>query len=178
MGDVNHEPSMEEILASIKRIIAEDGEGVLAPRRARETHDNAPDGVAEDEQVLELTEPFEPEPSPEAQAEAEAESAGDAPSSPEPFDAVQLARAQPAAPLVSPIAEDASRRSLAALAAAAIAPEVDDAANWIDGSKSLEALAREMLRPMLREWLDANLPTLVERIVAGEIERIAATRGQ
>lgn len=171
MGDVNHEPSMEEILASIKRIIAEDGEGAPAPRRTREPE--AADNAPQNEPILELTEPFEPE------ADAE-NAAGDAPPPPEPFDAIQPARSEPpapsAAPLVSSDAEDASRRSLAALAAAAVPPVEIDAIPE-DSSPTIEALAREMLRPMLREWLDANLPALVERLVSQEIERIAATRG-
>lgn len=39
--------------------------------------------------------------------------------------------------------------------------------------KSFDEIAEEMLRPMLRDWLDNNLPTLVERLVREEIERIA-----
>ena len=35
---------------------------------------------------------------------------------------------------------------------------------------------QEMLRPMLRSWLDDNLPTLVERLVRAEIERLAGTK--
>ena len=45
------------------------------------------------------------------------------------------------------------------------------------GETSLEALVREMLRPMLAEWLDANLPELVERLVTAEIARIAGKKG-
>jgi hypothetical protein len=37
----------------------------------------------------------------------------------------------------------------------------------------MEAMARELLRPMLKEWLDDNLPTIVERLVRAEIERVA-----
>ncbi|MFN7103661.1 MAG: DUF2497 domain-containing protein [Pseudorhizobium sp.] len=39
--------------------------------------------------------------------------------------------------------------------------------------RSLEDMAQEMLRPMLQDWLDDNLPTLVERLVREEIERVA-----
>jgi cell pole-organizing protein PopZ len=39
--------------------------------------------------------------------------------------------------------------------------------------RDLDMMAEEMLRPMLQEWLDNNLPSLVERLVRGEIERIA-----
>jgi cell pole-organizing protein PopZ len=40
------------------------------------------------------------------------------------------------------------------------------------GETSLEGLTRDLLRPMLKEWLDSNLPALVESMVAREIERI------
>jgi hypothetical protein len=40
-------------------------------------------------------------------------------------------------------------------------------------SMSLEQVAEEMVRPMLQDWLDNNLPTLVERLVREEIERVA-----
>jgi len=39
--------------------------------------------------------------------------------------------------------------------------------------KSFDEMAEEMLRPMLQDWLDNNLPTLVERLVREEIERVA-----
>ena len=42
----------------------------------------------------------------------------------------------------------------------------------VAGSDTLEGMVREMLRPMLRDWLDANLPPMVETMVAREIERI------
>ncbi len=60
-------------------------------------------------------------------------------------------------------------------AGAQVAAAFDDLARAIrDGQmKSMEDMAREMLRPMLQEWLDDNLPTLVERLVREEIERIA-----
>ncbi|MFC5483761.1 PopZ family protein [Microvirga aerilata] len=42
---------------------------------------------------------------------------------------------------------------------------------------TVEDLMREMLRPMLKAWLDDNLPSLVERLVRAEIERVARCRG-
>jgi uncharacterized protein len=45
------------------------------------------------------------------------------------------------------------------------------------GETSLEGLTRDLLRPMLAEWLDANLPGMVERMVKDEIARIAGKRG-
>ncbi len=41
----------------------------------------------------------------------------------------------------------------------------------------IERVAREMLRPMLKAWLDDNLPVVVERLVRVEIERIARGKG-
>ena len=46
----------------------------------------------------------------------------------------------------------------------------------VENVRTLEDLVREMLRPMLRSWLDDNLPTLVERLVLVEIERIARSK--
>lgn len=44
---------------------------------------------------------------------------------------------------------------------------------WESRRKRLDQMAEEMLRPMLQEWLDNNLPQMVERLVREEIERIA-----
>jgi cell pole-organizing protein PopZ len=72
-------------------------------------------------------------------------------------------------PILSSRAADASRGSLDALSRLVIKPEVA-------GSDSLEGLVREMLRPMLREWLDSHLPAMVETMVSREIARITGSR--
>ena len=46
----------------------------------------------------------------------------------------------------------------------------------VQNAKTLEDLVKEMLRPMLQHWLDNNLPTMVERLVRQEIERVARGR--
>ena len=46
----------------------------------------------------------------------------------------------------------------------------------VQNARTLEDLVKEMLRPMLKSWLDDNLPTLVERLVRGEIERVSRGR--
>jgi uncharacterized protein len=161
MGDVSNEPSMEEILSSIKRIIAEDSEAALSPPRNRRA--SAPQPVADpvpvadesddEPEVLELTEAVAPEAeteTPEAIAEE----------TPMP---VAEAKSKPA--LVSDKATEASRSSLAALSALIVKPEVT-------GGDTLEGLVREMLKPMLAEWLESRLPGVVERMVAQEIRRI------
>ncbi|HEX7790422.1 MAG TPA: DUF2497 domain-containing protein, partial [Afipia sp.] len=45
-----------------------------------------------------------------------------------------------------------------------------------NNARTLEDLVKEMLRPMLKSWLDDNLPNLVERIVKAEIERVSRGR--
>jgi uncharacterized protein len=44
-------------------------------------------------------------------------------------------------------------------------------------ARTLDDLVQEMLRPMLKSWLDDNLPTIVERLVRAEIERVSRGRG-
>ncbi|TMJ15100.1 MAG: DUF2497 domain-containing protein, partial [Alphaproteobacteria bacterium] len=75
--------------------------------------------------------------------------------------------------LVSDGAAAASRQSLAALSALKERPEPAlPQAQGADGP--LEAVVREMLKPMLKEWLDRNLPEIVESLVTREIARITA----
>ena len=45
-----------------------------------------------------------------------------------------------------------------------------------NNARTLEDLVKEMLRPMLKGWLDDNLPSMVERIVRAEIERVSRGR--
>src|SRR3546814_6121992 len=62
-------------------------------------------------------------------------------------------------------AAQASRGALASLSKLIVKPE-------IEGSYTLQGMVEDMLRPMLRDWLDAHLPELVEKMVAREITRI------
>lgn len=151
MNDISTEPTMEDILSSIKKIISEDSSKTLSaprPRRTASRDEAEKESVAvteavaamDEEDILELTET-----SPESVAEDAA---------PAPF------------ALVSPNAEVASRSALDALSALIVRPEVN-------GTDTLEGLVREMLRPMLKEWLDANLPQVVEGLVSKEIARIS-----
>lgn len=85
--------------------------------------------------------------------------------------------AEPAAEVSLPSRiEDAAPPSLLSPdAGLQIARSFEELAAAIDGAerRSLDEIAEDMLRPMLREWLDDNLPTLVERLVREEIERVA-----
>ena len=150
------EPSVEEILESIKKVIARDNrDSADALRRRRETDgliarpsaapadDDEADG---EDDILDL--------SMIASQMAEPESAGDG--------------------LTNAAAADAMRQSLAALSMLAepsAPPRIVRS-----GETSLEGLVREMLRPMMAQWLDANLPDIVERLVTAEISRIAGKK--
>lgn len=157
---------MEEILSSIKRIIAEEGEEAVqkAPRRGR-SEAPAPTPAAQEkpvftplvDEVLELTDTVEPEASPEpAMTEPAAAPANSAASSSD----------QPES-ILSVESEVAARHSLSALSSMLVTPRDG-------GDNTLEGLVRSMLKPMLKEWLDSRLPTLVEEMVAKEIARITA----
>jgi cell pole-organizing protein PopZ len=136
MGDIQQDPSMEEILASIKRVIREDGRATgqaRPPRRQVQSAAAAPPPPVteppEEEDVLELNEAVrEPE------------------------------------RLVSEDAAVASRQALAALTAIR-QPSAND-------TSPLEAVVRDMLRPILKDWLDHHLPQIVEELVTREISRI------
>jgi uncharacterized protein len=73
------------------------------------------------------------------------------------------------------VTEAGSRGLLSMQAGAQVARSFEELAAAVDGQqrRSLDEIAQDMLRPMLQDWLDDNLPTLVERLVREEIERIA-----
>lgn len=232
------EPSMEEILASIRRIISEDGEEGDAPVDAPEPEaatplevvatDEAPEEEAAevadaiDDDVLELTEVvaeqplsepapepdslLEPEPAPEPETLFEPETMPEPEPEallepePEPEAAIDLEFEEPAMdespldqemseppameePLAHAPADDDSlvADSTALMASAALsklretpADEASEgAASLPIGDKTIEALVRELMRPMLKEWLNQNLPGIVERIVEQEVKRVA-----
>jgi uncharacterized protein len=131
MAEDRSEPSMEAILSSIKKIIAEDDRVIT---RARASRAAAPkkDEIEAEEDVLELTETAD--------------------------ELLDDHKAQSLAQSFS---------VLKTLAEPGAAPQIVRS-----GETSLEGLTRELLRPMLKEWLDAKLPGLVEGMVAKEIERI------
>ena len=150
----NGEPSVEEILQSIKQVIARDNRAGARVERQRRANAGVIDDVpmaeadAEDD-VLELPET----------AQLDATPAEDEP--------------EPA--LIRPEARDSMRESLAALAMLSTPGAQPQIVR--SGETSLEELARELLRPALAQWLDQNLPPLVERMVAAEIARIVGKKG-
>lgn len=134
MADSRNEPSMDEILASIKRIIADDD-------RNRPAAKSAPKSAAADagqDEVLELT---------------------DTDSNPSSSEV-----------LLDTNKAQSLRHSFSALQTLAepgAAPQIVRS-----GETSLEGLTRDLLRPMLKDWLDTHLPPIVEAMVEREITRI------
>ncbi|MEN2786568.1 DUF2497 domain-containing protein [Sphingomonas qilianensis] len=158
MGDISAEPSMEDILSSIKRIIAEEGDAAATATRARKasrlTQSPRPD--LDDfvyEEILELSDPVRDEDTDVRQSYIHA------PASATPE----------AEPILSARATQATRGPLDALSRLVVKPEVS-------GADTLEGLVREMIRPMLRDWMDTHLPGMVEQMVAQEIARITSQR--
>lgn len=148
------EPSVEEILESIKKVIARDSrtealtraEAVQTRPRAEVAQSVTPDPADSPVEVLELTEAA-------GEAEDHVDDHG----------------------LIAETTTASMRESLAALSMLSqpgVAPQIVRS-----GETSLEGLVREMLRPMLADWLEANLPAMVEKMVSAEIARIAGKRG-
>lgn len=174
----SQEPTMEEILASIRRIISEDdapaepaAEAAPEPELEAEPEPE-PEPVEED--VLELTDPIAPEPEPEPELPP-LESVGDIdvysppPPEPEPAPAPPIFdRDDVAEKLVGDTAASAAASAFGSLSSALLMPK--------DG-RTLEDVVRELLRPLLKEWLDQNLPRIVETKVEEEVQRIARGRG-
>ncbi|WP_188054862.1 DUF2497 domain-containing protein [Sphingosinithalassobacter sp. CS137] len=170
MGDISTEPSMEEILSSIKRIIAEEGEGGGGTRARRTPKAAPPSERRDDDEVLELNEQLAAPPRP-ARSEAPAQPAPQQADADESEGIGDVATAaSDLETIVSRRAAEASRGSLEALSRMIVKPQTP-------GGDTLEGLVREMLRPMLSDWLDAHLPAIVEKMVAREIARITGREG-
>lgn len=213
------EPSMEEILASIRRIIADDDASKSTPRAPDPPRAEAPPAAPPAPPVYSAppvavpATRFEPEPPPAAEplfpmgGDAIADQASDIldltesmaapmPQSPAP----EPSAARPPAPQFrtidggsdvgfdetseSPVTSFAARvsedrgRLISSHASAAVDSAFNALAQTVlvQNARTLEDLVREMLRPMLKTWLDDNLPGLVERLVRAEIERVSRGR--
>lgn len=223
-GGVQREPSMEEILASIRRIIedsdqvrkpddvlpgrepgeerahaaAEERAGMVAPNALAAAFELPKPLRPEDEQPAAAMRqpepaPSDPHPAPErARSEMQpaarrpepaepvvAASIFDGPAAPEPVmsapagDAAASAPAEPVAQAAPAAVEKASL--ISERTGRQVAAAFGELSEAFEASrrKSFDELASEMMRPMLQDWLDNNLPTLVEKLVREEIERVA-----
>ena len=134
MQSPGREPSMEDILASIKKVIAEEKDLRSSPAQPVQHSEDEPADAAE-EDVLELAEPLAP-----------------------PVDL--------GPPLVDQEVAETSRHSLEVLSTVAASVPPPPQVN------PLEEMVREMLRPILKQWLDEHLPAIVDEHVKREITRI------
>ncbi len=150
MGDLSNEPSMEDILSSIKKIIADDAMQTLSPRvrsapKAESKAEKSEKDAAEvqpvavdDDDVLELTNTSDP---------------------------------------IAPSVDDGivSQESLSSSRSAfdSLAQVKTTSKPKAESSNALEEMIRDMLRPMLKDWLDAHLPDIVRNEVKREVARIA-----
>jgi len=154
----DNEASVEEILESIKKVIARDNRvGALEARRRRRL-------VSENDDA-------EPAPLARTHTLRDADEVLDLADMEVPAEASALPMEhQEETPLIADQVRDAMQENLAALAMLAEPPARPQIVR--SGETSLEGLTRELLRPMLAEWLEANLPTMVESLVQAEIARI------
>ena len=191
MSENNQEPTMEEILASIRRIISEDD----APAEAKEpaAADPAPApapapeplSFVEREPVLEPPPPFAPHAAddvleltdriddpldnPEALTMSDLEVVEPPP--------VQARKPSPPPEPLEPLAEDEPLVGAPAASSAASAFGLLERSLLMPAAgRTLEDVVREMLRPLLKAWLDEHLPEIVEAQVKAEVERIARQR--
>jgi cell pole-organizing protein PopZ len=223
------EPSMEEILASIRRIIADDDATKPPPRPAPAAAPPPPprpaappprapapprpaapaaemnqqdidamlaaldappgggNGAAEAEEVLDLTESMAaPEPPPAREAPHFTTIDG------QPDVIFTEAAAPEPAPVPPPPPQrhydngggrphyaPAGERLMSPTTTSAVDAAFNTLAQTVlvQNGRTLEDLVREMLRPLLKAWLDDNLPGMVERLVRAEIERVSRSRG-
>ncbi len=186
MGDMSREPSMEEILSSIRRVIARDeaarddaiearfGDAeTIAETTAEIATETANDDDSDD--VLDLTADLSADFSTADLGEVDSLVEVAEHVLPVPPEPTIAAAAGPA--LVSTDSAVAARQSIAALTAV-LTQDIDKAVinPAAATGMTIEALAEAALRPMLKQWLDSNLPPLVERLVAREIARITGGR--
>lgn len=163
-----HEPTMEEILASIRRIISDDESAAPAPEPVLELTDPAPEPMAESEPEIELdaldrVDVREAEPAMEMVEE--------------PDDFMEDIAPQPPIPTAAPTPKPAMTSGLmserpAGAAAQSFAKLVGAMAISGHPNQTLEDVVKDLLRPLLQEWLDTNLPGIVEAEVAAELTRI------
>lgn len=183
------ESSVEEILDSIKKVIARDNrdDAILARRRKDIAAQDADADTLDDDGALDAMELTEQVGADDVAADADdtnaevldlgamecvEEDGADAFFEPETEETASKDNHE--APLINDEVRGAMQENLAALAMLAepgAKPQIVRS-----GETSLEGLTRELMRPMLSEWLDKNLPSMVEKMVQAEIARIAGKR--
>ena len=186
------DPSMDDILASIRKILNEDDPSaatltapgpVEALQLTPEMMIAPPESLAGPAPVAPMPAPVAPTPvAPPPLMSAtviEAPSPARMPTNimpPTPPE-VSLMTLQPTAPSSALLDPLAAAGAVAALGQLTRAVAQERTASVTRHGPSIEDVVREELRPMLKAWLDAHLPATVERLVRGEIERVIARQG-
>ena len=180
MSDTAQEkdPSIEEILASIRQIISDDEEEAV---EADSTEEPIPAEDEPEEDVLELTDKVE-EPEPEPEPEPEDEIEVDLSEQDEEIEDILVEEPAPAPEPPKEVVKEATKKvessilgDTAATAAlegfTKLARDIQITRNF-DGI-TLEDVVRAQLEPLLREWLDKNLPPMIEVLVEKELEKLS-----
>ena len=162
---INGEPSVEDILDSIKKVIARDTDAKgQAPQRRRGLIAGGaePADAEEAEEVIELGSGLGEELLIQDNADLDA-IYGEEPGEEDYEES-----------LIADATRSAMQQNFAALTMLSTPGKQPQIVR--EGETSLEGLVRDMLRPMLSQWLDDNLPPMVERLVAEEIRRIVGKK--
>jgi hypothetical protein len=164
MSNAQPEPSMEEILASIRRIISDDGEDEApgpAPSAPRPRATPAAAPVLRPS-VVKKDEPVQP-PADEDRAQSHLRT--------EDVEMIKKSTVEASAEdvVVDPAAESAAARAFHTLSQTVKVSSKDD-------GRTLEDIVVEILRPLVKQWLDENLPQIVGEKVEAEVQRVARLR--
>jgi len=190
----NADPSMEEILASIRKIISDDSPPPAEAAPAAETAVEPPAppfappasaaamplaaSVSHEEDIVELTQMVQDDGSVvDLNAPAPAPEPSPVIIAPVPPPPIMASAPTPTESLVSEPAASTAASALSSLASTLeierLAHSPSGATYLGNGSRTLEDMVIELMRPLLKGWLDENLPPIVERLVQKEIERIS-----
>ncbi|MBT6306675.1 MAG: DUF2497 domain-containing protein [Rhodospirillaceae bacterium] len=196
MSETEQEPSMEEILASIRRIISDDDDQSKTEENQVDPDPAEPDEPIEDQETNQALSPTDAV-DPVAELEVDDDDDDDDEvldltdmdvADPEPLFEQQAYQAPvppvaaPEPPPPSPAPQHNHDKLVSTSQASETIDEFTKLGNKLyedvkelpigNGAVTLEELTRELVRPMLKEWLDQHLPITVERLVREEIERL------
>ena len=197
MSETEQEPSMEEILASIRRIISDDDDQSKTEENQVDPDPAEPDEPIEDQETNQALSPTDAV-DPVAELEVDDDDDDDEVldltdmdvADPEPLFEQQayqvpvppVAAPEPPPPPPSPAPQHNQDKLVSTSQASETIDEFTKLGNKLyedvkelpigNGAVTLEELTRELVRPMLKEWLDQHLPITVERLVREEIERL------
>lgn len=167
---------MEEILASIRSIIADDKEPPAASAPSQKPIAASGPQIVYSNDSIPAVRAIAPTPEPAPEIPASEPTVSVVPSAPTIAWEKPAAAPEPAPPAIEAtpeVVEDEPFVSPATDAAVTASFNALSASVAMQSSELVESLTREMLRPMLKSWLDDNLPSLVERLVRAEIQRVA-----